>query len=268
MYNDYHVHTSFSCDGKASPEAQLERAVELGIKRICFTDHEDIGFPPKHGYVFSVDTEEYFSKLGDLKREYADRIELNIGIEIGLQVAYFDEINAFALSKLFDFIIGSTHLVDCEDPCLSDYFDRQSEDEAIVTYLKEVLRNVKTFDNFDVVGHIDYIVRYTKSKGEKYDPHRYFDIIDEILKTAISKGKGIECNTSRIGNGYLHCNPHEDIIKRYKELGGEIITLGSDSHLPKTLGHGFEKAGAILKNAGFKYYTVFENRKPEFLRLD
>lgn len=267
MYNDYHIHTSFSCDGKASPEEQIERAIELGIKQICITDHEDIGFPPKHGYVFLVNTDKYFAKLGELKEKYADRLEICIGIELGLQTAYFDEINAFAKSKPFDFIIGSTHLVDCEDPCLSDYFDRQSETDAISVYLKEVLRNVCTFDNLDVVGHIDYIVRYTNSKGKDYNCHDYFDIIDEILKTVIAKGKGIECNTSRIGNGYLHCNPHEDIIKRYKQLGGEIITLGSDSHLPATLAHGFSQAGEILKNAGFEYYTVFENRKPKFIRL-
>lgn len=267
MYNDHHIHTSFSCDGKASPEAQIDRAVELGIERICITDHEDIGFPPKHGYVFSVDTDKYFEKLGMLKEQYSDKIKIGIGIELGLQVAYFDEINAFAKSKPFEFIIGSTHLVDCEDPCLSDYFDRQSEEDAIRVYLSEVLRNVRTFDCFDVVGHIDYIVRYTNSKGRDYNCHDYFDIIDEILKTVIAKGKGIECNTSRIGNGYLHCNPHEDIIKRYRQLGGEIITLGSDSHLPATLAHGFSQAGEILKNAGFEYYTVFENRKPKFIKL-
>lgn len=267
MYNDHHIHTSFSCDGKASPEAQIERAIELGMKQICITDHEDIGFPPKHGYVFSVDTEKYFDTLGQLKEHYSDKIDIRIGIELGLQVKYFDEINAFANSHNFEFIIGSTHLVDCEDPCLSDYFDRQSEKEAISVYLKEVLRNVTVFDNFDVVGHIDYIVRYTKSKGRDYVCRDYIDIIDEILKTVIEKGKGIECNTSRIGNGYLHCNPHEDIIKRYRQLGGEIITLGSDSHLPETLAHGFDTAGEILKQAGFEYYTVFKNRKPEFLKL-
>lgn len=267
MYNDHHIHTSFSCDSKTPPEAQIERAVELGMKQIVITDHEDIGFPPKHGYVFSVDTEGYFSRLEELKKRYSDKIDIRIGIELGLQVRHFDEINAFALAHDFEFIIGSTHLVDCEDPCLSDYFERQSEREAISVYLKEVLRNVTVFDNFDVVGHIDYIVRYTKSKGEGYNPLDYFDIIDEILKTVIAKGKGIECNTSRIGNGYLHCNPHEEIIKRYRQLGGEIITLGSDSHLPQVLGHGFEKAGEILKNAGFEYYTVFKERKPEFVRL-
>lgn len=268
MYNDYHVHTSFSSDSKTPVEAQLDKACEMGMKRICITDHEDIGYSADNGLSFTIDADKYFSHLSALKSHYADTLRVLIGIELGLQISHKDEINSFAASRNFDFIIGSTHTVNGKDPCFSDFFETNTETEAIRAYFEEVLKNVNNFDNFDVVGHIDYIVRYTNSKGEKYNPREYLDIIDEILKVVISKGKGIECNTSRIDCGFLHSNPHEDIIKRYKELGGEIITLGSDSHLPKTLGHGFEKAGEILKNAGFKYYTVFENRKPEFLRLD
>lgn len=267
MYNDYHVHTSFSSDSKALPELQLKRAGELGMNKICFTDHEDIGYSADNGLSFIIDADKYFSHLGELKSRYADTLRVLIGIELGLQISNKDEIDLFATSHDFDFIIGSTHLIGGKDPCFSDFFEKNTEHEALRRYFEEVLLNVRTFDNFDVVGHIDYIVRYTKNKGEKYDPHDYFDIIDEILKTVISKGKGIECNTSRIDCGFLHCNPHEDIIKRYKELGGEIITIGSDSHLPKTLGHGFNKVGEILINAGFKYYTVFEKRKPEFIKL-
>lgn len=266
MYNDYHVHTSFSSDSKTPVEAQLDRACEMGMKRICITDHEDIGYSADNGLSFRVDPDEYFEYLKKIKLKYSSSIRVLIGIELGLQTKHKEEIDLFS-SHDFDFIIGSTHTVAEKDPCFSDFFETNTEAEAIRAYFEEVLKNVKAFDNFDVVGHIDYIVRYTNSKGEKYNPREYLDIIDEILKVVISKGKGIECNTSRIDCGFLHSNPHEDIIKRYKELGGEIITLGSDSHLPKTLGHGFEKAGEILRNAGFKYYTVFENRKPEFLRL-
>lgn len=267
MYCDFHTHTSFSSDGKATAEEQIEKAISLGMKKICITDHHDIGYPNEHGLSFNIDPDEYVTCLRALREKYADKIGVLIGIELGLQPKLTKELNAFVSAHDFDFVIGSTHLVGGKDPCFSDFFETNSESEAIRKYLEEVLLNVRSFDGFNVVGHIDYIVRYTPSRGGNYDCHDYFDIIDEILKTVIARGQGIECNTSRIGCGKLHCNPHEDIIRRYRELGGEIITLGSDSHMPRTLANGFDKAGEILKSAGFEHYTVFENRKPEFVRL-
>lgn len=267
MYCDFHTHTSFSSDGKASPEEQIEKAISLGMKKICITDHHDIGYPNEHGLSFTIDPCEYTARLRQLREKYSGKIGVLIGVELGLQPNLTKELGEFVSAHDFDFVIGSTHLVGGEDPCFSDFFETNSESEAVEKYLRQVLLNVKSFGDFDVVGHIDYIVRYTPSRGENYNCRRYFDIIDEILKTVIDRGQGIECNTSRIGCGKLHCNPHEDIIKRYGELGGEIITIGSDSHMPKTLANGFGEAGEILKSAGFGYYSVFENRKPEFIKL-
>ncbi|MGN0464528.1 MAG: histidinol-phosphatase HisJ family protein [Acutalibacteraceae bacterium] len=267
MYCDFHTHTSFSSDGKADPELQILRAIELDMKKFCITDHEDIGYPPEYGLPFTVDIDKYFDTLKALKEKYADKISVLIGIELGLQPRLTQEQEAFVQSRDFDFVIGSTHLVGGEDPCYPGYFGRYSQKEGIRKYLEQVLKNIKSFNDFDVVGHIDYIVRYTADKGAGYNCADFRDVTDEILKYVVENGKGIECNTSRLGCGLLHCNPHEDIIRRYRELGGEIITLGSDSHTPDTLGHEFRKAGEILKEAGFKYYTVFEKRNPEFLKL-
>ena len=101
----------------------------------------------------------------------------------------------------------------------------------------------------------------------RYSYKQYADIIDEILKLLIEKGKGIEINTGGFKYGLGHPNPTEDIIARYRELGGEIITVGADAHKPEHVAFDFEKVSGILKEAGFSYYTVFKNRKPEFVKL-
>ena len=267
MYCDFHTHTSFSSDSEASPQSQIKKAISLGMPKLCITDHEDIDYPAEYGMPFVFNYDEYYSCLSELRELYADRIDLHIGVELGLQPHLGDVLAEYTANHKFDFIIGSTHLVDRVDTYYPEMFTGLSEYDALLKYFEELLINIQTFNDFDVIGHIDYIVRYTPSGGLMYNCHDFDDILDEILNYAILHGIGIECNTSRLGSGFLHCNPHEDIIKKYRELGGEIITLGSDSHTPRTLANKFKEAGEILKEAGFKYYTVFKDRKPEFLPL-
>ena len=135
------------------------------------------------------------------------------------------------------------------------------------SYFEAILKNVTIHNDYDVYGHIDYVVRYGKESKEEFLYTYYADILDSILMTLIEKGKGIEVNTSgfKYDIGGLH--PHISILKRYKELGGEILTIGSDAHETRHLAYKFDKAGSILRDCGFKHYTVFKDRKPEFLSL-
>ena len=118
-------------------------------------------------------------------------------------------------------------------------------------------------------GHLDYAIRYAPNGPHTYEYSEYQDVLDEILKTIISKGKGIEINTSNLREGLTFTNPTADVVKRYKELGGEIITVGSDSHQQDSagVGCGFNVARQILLSAGFKHYNVFSNRTPIALNL-
>ena len=119
---------------------------------------------------------------------------------------------------------------------------------------------------FDVYGHLDYAVRYCPDKNFVYRFDDYRDIFEVLLNRLIENGKGIEINTSGIAKiGYPH--PHIDALKLYKQLGGEIITVGSDAHKKENIGTGFDVAENILKELGFRYYTVFKERKPEFIPL-
>ena len=126
---------------------------------------------------------------------------------------------------------------------------------------------MKCIKDFDVLGHIDYIVRYGKRKEKFYTYEEVQDEIEEILKNLIATGRGLEVNTAGWKYGLKFCHPQPGIIKRYRELGGEIITIGSDAHLPEYVGYEFSRAEEVLRQCGFRYYAQFRNRKPEFIKL-
>lgn len=266
MYSDFHIHTKFSFDSETPVRDQIEKAIELSMDTICFTDHHDYD-APKDLAPMLLDTEPYFQEIKQLKEEFAGRISIRTGVELGLQSHLKDYLEKYSNEWSFDFIIGSCHLIDGYDPYFPEFFEIHEEEKGYQRYFEYLLENIKLHNCYDVLGHIDYVVRYGPNKNQYYSYNKYRDLIDEILKTAIQKHKGIEINTGGFKYGLGHPNPHEDIIKRYLELGGEIITLGSDGHRPEHLGYDFHKLPEFLSQLGVKYYTIFKNRKPEFIRI-
>ena len=169
----------------------------------------------------------------------------------------------------FDFIIGSSHITCKKDMAMDkSFFEGYTRNEAYLRYFKEVLENIKLYDNeFDVYGHIDYVVRYGNYAEKKIDYEEFREILDKILINLIKKDKGIEINTSGIRYGLGSPHPNIDIIKRYKELGGKIITIGSDAHKIEDLGKDFDIAYNMLKEADFREVAIYHNRKPEFIKI-
>ncbi|MCR5202003.1 MAG: histidinol-phosphatase HisJ family protein [Lachnospiraceae bacterium] len=287
---DFHVHTSFSSDSDEAMENQVLKGIELGLSTICFTDHMDYDFPKQYEMRFTFDPDKYFELITELKEKYKDKISIRYGIELGLKEGIEDKINALLSSHSFDFIINSTHIVDDLDPYYPEYYGEHGTFKGLLRYYETILKNVSICPDFDVLGHIDYLTRYTPEvkehkanvneslilKGDtvteikelttKY-AHDYMDIIDEILKKVISLGRGIELNTAGLKYGLGHPHPHIEILKRYKELGGEIITVGSDAHETRHLGGYFDIAANTLKEAGFVYYAEFAKRKPIFHKI-
>lgn len=264
MYADQHVHTSFSGDSDTSPEDQLEKAIALGMDRICFTDHHD------HGVVseidFELDIPRYLEKMSCLSESYAGRIRVLCGIELGLQEHISGYLQKLTEDYPFDLIIGSVHFVDGLDPYYPEYFEKWGND-AYSLYFDTVLRCIGQIKCYDSLGHLDYIARYGGKHGLSYSYAGYADLIDPILRRVIDDGKALECNTGGLSRGLCEPNPCYDILKRYRQMGGELITIGSDAHSPDTLGCSFESTGQCLKEIGFKYYTVYSNRKASFLPL-
>ena len=132
---------------------------------------------------------------------------------------------------------------------------------------REMTECVRKIKDFDVLGHLDYVVRYGKYQEKEYSYQKFSDEIDELLQAVIETGRGIELNTAGIKYGLPFAHPHPDVLKRYRELGGEIITVGSDAHQPKHVGYEFGQAEEILTACGFKYYTEFKSRKPVFKQI-
>lgn len=264
---DYHVHSRFSSDSTAPMEEMVEKAISLGMNKICFTDHMDYDFPDSYGLPFVFDPEEYFDELEKITSRYKSKIKILKGIELGLQPYLAPRYQKLMEDYDFDFAIGSSHLVGGIDPYYPEYWSRQSLEEGLILYFQSIIDNVKAFTGYQVYGHLDYVVRYVPDKKLIYSYEKFADIIDEMLKTIISHGKAIEVNTAgyKYGLGYPH--PQTDVLKRYKELGGEIITIGSDGHKPEHLGYDFPKAEQLLISLGFKYYATFEKKVPVFERL-
>ena len=268
--SDCHLHTAFSTDSNQSPEGTIQKAIELGLSSICITDHTDFDFPkedPAGPEEFVFDTDEYFSALISLKEKYKNQIEINIGVELGLLPYLAERNNQFASSKPFDFIIGSSHLIDGADPYFPSFWEGKDGKAMVLKYFESILDNIKAYSNFDVYGHIDYINRYAVHGNYTYNEKDFTEIILEILKNLIDMGKGIEINSGTLAKGLPNPNPSASVVKMYKELHGEILTFGSDAHEAANVGFAFSQTKAIAQEAGFKYYAVFKNRKPEFRPL-
>lgn len=263
---DTHMHSHFSGDSEANPMEIAQKACEIGLKGICFTDHLDIDYKETPG-MFDLDIPAYQKGIADVKKEFSDKLDVCWGIELGLQPYLASENNKVILENAFDFVIGSTHLVKQIDIYYPSYYEGRVEDECYREYFEETLKNAQSDVDFDVYGHLDYVIRYGPNKNKFYSHEKYADIIDEILRTLIAKGKGIELNTAGLKYGLGHAHPTMDTLKRYKELGGEIITLGSDGHAPEQIAWDFVKVPEILKEAGFEYFTIFKERKPVFVKL-
>ena len=272
ILTDMHVHSCFSSDSQEHPESIIETAISKGFSYVYFTDHHDMDFPVNDHEPtldFQLDFESYIKKLSELKEAYSGIIEVCLGVEQGICPETAPRIAALSNQYPFDFIIGSSHLTSLQngDPYYPEYYEGKTNVEAYREYFMSAVENIKLTDGFDVYGHLDYAVRYCPDPSFTYRFEDYRDIFEILLKSLIEKGKGIEINTKGITKiGYPH--PHIETLKLYKELGGEIITVGSDAHKKEELGFGFEVAKDILEQVGFQYYTVFKKRKPEFINLD
>lgn len=270
---DTHTHTKFSSDSKAEPREMLAAAKAAGLSALCFTDHMDLDFPGDDT-LFVFDTNEYFKELLPLKEEtVVNRTmpELLLGIELGLRPNRPDlrnRMDALLTEHSYDFVIGSTHVVDELDPYYQEYWDLPGD--RLLRYFEDIRTNVTEHTNFDALGHLDYIVRYlpnTVSLVKDYNVRNYMDLIEETLRTLISRGQALEVNTAGLRKGLSFPHPKEEILLRYKELGGELLTLGSDAHYPSDVGADIKRCADILKDLGFKYYAVYKERKSKMIKL-
>lgn len=266
MLADMHMHTEFSLDSCARIDHMADRAIAMGLDMITITDHIDWDFP-EPDMLFDFDLDKYYKYIERAKRKYRGRLDIRMGVELGLQPHLSERYETMLKKYPFDLVIGSVHLLYDRDPYYPEAFQGMTDQQAYRVYFEQTLENVRAFHGFDSLGHLDYIVRYGKMKAKNYECSDYMDVIDEILKELVEHNIALEVNSAGLRKNLGFPNPHTDIIKRYKELHGEMITVGADGHKPPHIGYAFSELATILKDCGFAYYTRFKQRKPEFVKI-
>lgn len=260
---DYHMHSDFSADCDTPMEKTIEKAIQIGLKEICFTEHIDYDYPDKD-WVFEFDLQAYDRKIKEMQAKYGEAIIIKKGIEIGVQPHLLQRYEQLMEEETFDFVICSMHATEKKDLHSGAFFEGKSVEEAYEVYYNELLTCIKKYKNFNILGHLDLVKRYTKEKS-KEDFH---SVIREIFAEIIPAGKGIELNTSGYRYGLGAGMPSKDILELYKECGGEIITIGSDSHVEDTLAYQFKEGLQLLQEVGFDNIATFKDGKPEFHAID
>ncbi len=259
---DYHLHSSVSVDSVCDARKMVKAAEMRHLKEICFTDHYDFNDDKnKHHNIFDI--EEYRRTYDRLS---SDRIIIRRGAELGLTPWNQNEAKELSALYDFDFIIGSVHSAGGYDPYYKEFWENGDVNDAFEKHLLQSLKCVRSHQNFDVFGHINYVCKSPYNPSGK--PLRYkdfTDICDEIMRTLAENGKGMEINTSGVDRvGELL--PSYDYIKRFRELGGEIITVGSDSHDDIRVGQYIPQALEIAKDV-FGYVNTFEKRRIIYNKL-
>ena len=256
---DYHIHTRFSCDSKTKMATACKTAVARGLHEIAFTDHAD--FEPLdecHGYLRPA---AYVAEIERCRRRYGDRLTIRAGVEIGEPHVHRDETAALLDAHDFDFVLGSLHWVDGHPAFNGHYFTGQTLEGGLHAYFEE-LAHLAAEGDYDVLAHFDIVRRavYQFSGLKELDYAPYEETIRGVLRTLVERGKGLEINTATHRRGMGDPNPTLQVLRWYRELGGEVLTFGSDAHTITAIGSCCEIALDMARAAGFTRVATFEQR--------
>ena len=247
-------------------EEMIRKAIDEKLPYVCFTDHIDYDYPVED-MIFDFDKDAYFSDLTYFRDKYRGKIGILSGVELGMKPDLGDRYTDLIKKYPFDFVIGSEHLVHNMDPWYPETFEGRNDADMYRDYFSELLENIRLFHGFDALGHLDYIVRYGKTRAASYRYRNFADVIDPILKLLVKENIALEVNTAGLRKRLGFPNPHPDVLRRYRELGGTLVTVGSDSHKSYSVGFGFEQAAEMIRQCGFTHVCYYEGRKPRFVKL-
>jgi len=253
---DYHIHTRFSEDGEDTPEAMCQRAIDLGIPEIGFSEHWDVGPYEAHPRYFRP--EPWYAELERLRVLFAGRLVIRAGIEISEPHLYAQETREVLQRVPFDFVIGSVHYVGRNFMFNGEYFQIHTAEEVYSGYFAELDQMVRTAD-IDIVAHFDIPAR-TGIPIFGYDPLLYEENIRSVLKTCIERGLALDVNVSGLRKPSRNLMPDPRILEWYAKMGGERLTLGSDAHRLPEVGLHLEKGIQAIRAVGIKQVTQFEQR--------
>lgn len=254
---DYHVHTTQSADCETPMLASCAAAVAAGVTEIAFTDHvEHEPLDMSFGY-FNYD--QYMRDIDDARSRYADRLVILAGAEVDFNTGIARDVERFVATHEFDFVIGSVHYGEAGEIIFPEYFATRGFDEVYRSYLGQIHAAVQS-GLFDTIGHIDLPKRYAPPEAGAYAPLDYDEEFREIFRTMIATATSFEINTSGIRQRPKASMPCAQVVAIYVDEGGELITMGSDSHVPDTIGAGFDRTLAMLQLSGIQAISSFRQR--------
>lgn len=255
MY-DYHMHSYFSTDCAIPVKEMIEGAIQAGMKEIAITDHIDYEYNSNE-IQFDFDVEMGLKEYERFAEVYRDQIIVRKGLEIGLQPHVLGRCSVLVNTHAFDFVIASVHNTAKQDLYNGDYYRGRTPEEALLYFYDELAKMLRDFKDYSVVGHFDIVKRYNEAvKALPFEA--YQEAIAKPLREVVAAGKGIELNLSGLRQGLGEPLPSLEVLKLYRSLGGEIVTLGSDSHVPETIGDQFKLGIEMLRAAGFEHVYRFE----------
>lgn len=262
---DCHVHTNLSYDGRATMQEYVNVAATKNVDEITFTEHFDIT-DGMHTSLPNIDLEKYHYEY--MKMKEATSLSINFGLEVGLRPEFVSEIQCKIKEYPFDFIVGSSHTVINRDIGEDkSFFEEHTQKEAYMLYFNEVLKNIELYDNYDVYGHLDYIIRYGNYINKNLNYNDFKEILDAILQMLIRNNKGLEVNSSAYRFGNMSPHPNLEILKMYKNYGGKILTIGSDAHKSRELARDLNLTIDAIESCGFDEVCVFHKRQPDFIKI-
>ena len=265
---DAHNHSQFSFDGgRTSVERCACSAFEKGLGGVVITDHYDAFVPEECIQQGNVSPQDFDiagqqAEILRVQEIYGNRFRVLKGIEIGMNEHSREDVSRMLATHDFDQVLASIHYLEDTDPYYGGYFIGKDYKQAYGNYLEAIYNEMTVLQNFDLAGHYDYVARYAPYPEDGIMYRDFSDIFDAMFRYLIENGKGFELNTkSCTGSRGRKTTLDRNVLIRYRELGGEIISLGSDSHIPGNVGEGFTEHAALLKSLGFRWTSHYENRK-------
>ena len=262
---DYHIHTNYSIDGKNSIFDVCESAIRKGLKEIAITDHFEPTIKDRRCEEYRPN--ESWIEIIKANEIFKGKLKVKMGVELGQPHLFLNESKQLVNSVPYDYVIGSAHKLPTGMDVGQINYSNVTLEDICHTYINQVKQLVELAD-FDCVGHIDLIKRYcTNHYNTRVTLMTQYELLKEVFKILILKSKGIEINTSGLRQAPKETMPGIDVLKLYRELGGEIVTIGSDAHNAKDVAEGIEMGIESAKLAGFNHLTLFNNRIPKWINI-
>ena len=263
MYRmDYHTHSNHSMDTRTPMRAMCEAAVRAGLNEICFTEHTEMGHPDPNSNT-PPDVKAWLREMDEMRRDFPTLV-IRAGIEAGDNPLCRDAVKQWHRALPLDFLLLSLHLIDNEDPYFQTYYTGKTQRQAYRRYVESKLESVLAWEpsEYDAMAHLGYCAKFAPYPLEMR-PLRYEhapDAFDAIFSALAKAGKALEINTSGYRKIHEHL-PDKELLTRYRQCGGEFVTLGSDAHVPEHVGGWLDDARQLARECGFRYAMTFKKRK-------